>query len=68
MKNVNIIELIASLCLMFGSIINLLNVCIEIPFVLGICSIPLLLAAVILYAIVWKKKMKAKKQDEDHKN
>ena len=68
MKNVNTIELIASLCLMFGSIINLLNVCIEIPFILGICSIPLLLAAVILYAIVWKKKMKAKKQDEDHKN
>ena len=64
MKKVDVIQLIASLCLLFGSIINLLNICIEIPFALSICSVPFLLASIILYAIFWKKQIK----DKNNKN
>lgn len=60
MKNLNIIQLIASLCLLLGSIINLLNLCIDIPFALSVCSAPLLFAAIILYAISIKKQIKDK--------
>ena len=68
MKNVNVIQLIASLCLLFGSIINLLNICIEIPLALSVCSVPLLLASIILYLIFWKKQIKDKKQDKNDTN
>ena len=64
MKNVNLLQLIASLCLLFGSIINLLNICIEIPLVLSICSVPLLLTSIILYAIFWKKQIKKDKNNK----
>ena len=60
MKKVNVIQLIASLCLLFGSIINLLNTCMEIPFALSICAGPLLLASIVLYAIFLKKQIKYK--------
>ena len=60
MKKVNLLQLIASVCLLFGSIINLLNLCIEIPLALSICSVPLLLVSIILYAIILKKHIKCK--------
>ncbi len=63
MKNVNILQLIASLCLLCGSIINLLDLCVDIPFALKVCSVPLLLASIILYAIFWKKQIKDQKKD-----
>ena len=64
MKKVDVIQLIASLCLLFGSIIKLLNICMEIPFALSICSVPFLLASIILYALSWKKQIK----DKNNKN
>ena len=67
MEKVNVIQLIASLCLLCGSIINILNLCIEIPLELSICSIPLLGASIILYSIFLKKQIKDKKQDKTRK-
>ena len=61
MKKVNIIQLIASICLLIGSIINLLNLLIEIPFVLYVCTSPLLLISAVLFAIVLVKQIKGKK-------
>ena len=60
MKNVNLIQFIASLCLLCGSIINLLHLLTKIPFALHVCSGPLLLASIILYAIQFKKNKKNK--------
>jgi len=60
MKKAHVIQLIASLCLLFGSVINLLNLCMKIPFALSVCSAPLLLASIVLYAISWKKQTKDK--------
>ena len=60
MKKINIIQLIASIFLLIGSIINLLNLVIEIPFGLHVCTGPLLLVAVVLFAIVIAKQIKSK--------
>ena len=58
MKKVSILQLIASICLLIGSIINLLNLLIEIPFALYVCTGPLLLMSVILFGIVIVKQIK----------
>ena len=60
MKKINIIQLIASICLLIGSIINLLNLVIEIPFGLYVCTGPLLLISVVLLAVVIVKQIKKK--------
>ena len=58
MKKVNIIQCIASILLVTGSIINLLNLLLEIPFALYVCTGPLLLISVILCIIVLVKQIK----------
>lgn len=65
MKKVNILQLIASIFLLIGSIINLLNLLIEIPFALYVCTGPLLLISVILFTIVLVKQIKNKKQNKN---
>ena len=65
MKKVNILQRIASICLLVGSIINLLNLLIEIPFALYVCTGPLLLISVILFTIVLVKQIKNKKQNKN---
>ena len=62
MKKINIVQLMASICLLIGSIINFLNHVIEIPFGLYVCTVPLLLIAVVLFAIVIVKNIKNKKE------
>ena len=57
MKKVNVLQLIASICLLIGSIINLLNLLIEIPFAIYVCTVPLLLISVILFVIVMMKRI-----------
>lgn len=61
MKKINIIQLIASICLLIGSIINLLNLIIEIPFGLYVCTGPLFLISIVLFAIVIVKQIKSKR-------
>ena len=51
MDKSKILLLIASICLLFGSVINVLNLFVKIPFVLTILAIPVLIAAVVLYVI-----------------
>ena len=65
MKKVNILQLIASICLLISSIINLLNLLIEIPFTLHVCTGPLILISVILFIIVFVKQTKNKKQNKN---
>ena len=62
MKKINIIQLIASICLLIGSTINLLNLVIEIPFGLYVCTGPLLLVSVVLFAVVIIKQIKNKRE------
>ena len=64
MKKVNVLQLIASICLLIGSIINLLNLLIEIPFAIYVCTGPLLLISVILFVVVMMKQIKNRKQDK----
>ena len=65
MKKVNVLQLIASICLLIGSIINLINHLIEIPFALYVCTGPLLLISVALFIIVLAKQIKSKKNKND---
>lgn len=65
MKNVNLLQLIASLCMLFGCVINLLALITEIPPWLSVCALPLLLAAVVLYFVAFFKARRQGKSDED---
>ena len=67
MKKVNILQLIASICLLIGSIINLLNLIIEIPFGLYVCTVPLLFISVVLFIIVLVKQMRKKQSNNEKK-
>ena len=66
MKKVNVLQLIASICLLIVSVINLLNLLIEIPFALYVCTGPLLLTSVILFGIVIVKQIKEKQKEIIH--
>ncbi len=66
MKKLNVIPLIATLCLLFGCIIGFLNLCIEIPLALYIFAVSLVLAASILF-LIFLKQIKDKKQDKNNK-
>ena len=61
MKKINVLQLIASICLLIGSMINLLNLIMEIPFGLYVCSGPLLFVSVVLFIIVLVKQIRNKK-------
>ena len=65
MKNVNLLQLIASLCMLFGSVINLLALITEIPPWLSVCAAPLLLAAVVLYFVAF---FRARRQGKGEDN
>ena len=62
MKKINLLQLIASICLLAGNVINLLNLCIEIPYEVYVCSAPLFLISVVLYGIVLIRNIKKKKR------
>ena len=64
MRKINIVQLIASICLLIGSVINLLNILIEIPLAIYVCTGPLLLISVGLFIILLIKQIKIKKQDK----
>ena len=66
MKKLNVIPLIATLCLLLSCIINLLDFFIEIPLALSVCSILLVLAASVL-SLIFLKQIKDKKQDRNNK-
>ena len=65
MKKVNVLQLVASICLLIGNIINLLNIYLEIPFAVYVSTGPLFIISVILYSIVLVKKIKLKKSQND---
>ena len=62
MKKINVLQFIASLCMLFGCVINLLDLCIDLPFALQVCALPLMLAALVLYIIVLRNLIKNKKK------
>ena len=68
MKRIDYIHLAASLCLLFGSIIKLVDAITDISFVLKFCSVLLLLASIVLYGITFKKNMKKSKNDNSDEN
>ena len=62
MKKINVLQLIASLCLLLWSIIKLLDAIIEIPRALQFFALALALAAAVLYSVVTIREIKAKKK------
>ena len=54
MKKVQILNLIASICLLLGTILNLLNHFIDLPAALYVLTVPFSLAAIVLYGIALK--------------
>ena len=62
MKKLNVIPLIALLCLLFSCIIGIFDLFIEIPLALRVCNILLVLAASILSLIFVKKQDKNNKK------
>jgi hypothetical protein len=62
MKKLNVIPLIALLCLLFSCIIGIFDLFIEIPLALRVFNILLVLAASILFLIFVKKQDKNNKK------
>lgn len=65
MKNINVTQFIAAVCLLIGSAINLLDLLIGVPFWLHVCTLPILLVSVVLFGVVWHRHIKSKKEDGD---
>ena len=61
MKKVNIIPLIAFLCLVVSCIIVPLDLCIELPLAFSVCNLLLVITACILLLISVIKQKKSKK-------
>ena len=68
MKKVNVLQLIASICLFLGSVINLIEAITEWQFPLSAISIPLLFASIVLYSTVWGKQREEKKKEKEEGN
>ena len=68
MKKANILQLIASICFLLGSVINQIEAITEATFPLSAVSMPLLVAAIILYSIVWVMQKEEKKKQENDEN
>ena len=54
MKKVQTLNLIASICLLIGVVLNLLNHFTDLPPALYVFTIPLCLAAIILFTVALK--------------
>ena len=61
MKKVNIIPLIAVLCLVVSGIIVLFDLCIELPLAFSVCNLLLVITACILLLIFVIKQKKSRK-------
>lgn len=68
MKRINMLQLIASICLLTGSIINLLNIFTKIPFEIYVFTVPLFIAPVVLYSVVLIQKLRTKKNKKEDNN
>ena len=62
MKKINILQLIASICMLFGCVVNLLHLLMEIPIGLRMSAGPMLGVAIVLYWIVLAKQIKNRKK------
>ena len=65
MKKINVLQLIASICLFIACIINLLDILVGIPFAVYVTTIPLGIVAFILSCIVIVEKIKLKKNKQN---
>ena len=50
-KSTGTIQLIASLCLLLGSTVNLLRICLHLPTAVSLASLPFLFASIVLYGV-----------------
>ncbi|MBQ3183764.1 MAG: hypothetical protein IJB57_08860 [Clostridia bacterium] len=57
MKKVNVLWLIASLCWFFWSLLNIFELFIEVPFILSVCGIFFILAAVVVHLVILIKEI-----------
>ena len=60
MSKVKIVDLLASICLLIGSIINIVELFIDVHMIISIIATVLIFISVILWFIVLKR-MKSKK-------
>ena len=61
MKKVNIIPLVAFLCLVLSCIIGLFDLCIELPLAFSVCNLLLVITACVLLLILVINQKKGKK-------
>ena len=60
MNKVKVVDLLASLCLLIGSVINIVKLFIDVHIIVSIIATVLIFVSVILWFIVLKR-MKSKK-------
>lgn len=65
MKKVNVLQLVASICLLIGCVVSLVSLCADIPQAVELCGIVLRADFVVLYAILLVKMIRNKQKENE---
>lgn len=65
MKKVSALQMVASICLLMGCVVSLVNLCTNIPKVVQWCGIVLRAVSCVLYGILLVKMMRNKRKEKE---
>lgn len=64
MKKVSVMQLAASVCLLIGCVVSLVNLCTDVPKEVELCGIVLRAVSLVLYGILLVKMIRNKRKEK----
>ena len=64
MKKVSVMQLAASVCLLIGCAVSLVNLCTDVPKAVELCGIVLRAVSLVLYGILLVKMIRNKRKEK----
>ena len=64
MKKVSVMQLAASVCLLIGCVVSLVNLCTNVPKAVELCGIVLRAVSLVLYGILLVKMIRNKRKEK----
>lgn len=65
MKKVNVMRLVASICLLIGCAVSLVSLCTDVHLAIQWCGLALRAVSVVLYAILLVKMIRNKRKEKE---
>lgn len=65
MKKVSALQMVASICLLIGCVVSLVNLCTDVPKSVQWCGIVLRAVSCVLYALFLVKMMRNKRKEKE---